>query len=753
MGRSRAMVSLELPARSSKMEKKTKNKKGTKSQDSITAIKAVGKEKKRKFRREDDDDDGGAERIDDKREKKKSQFRKRGENGDQSGRQSEIEESKRERGNLAGGRKNLITDARFASAQSDPRFQRMPENVGKVTLDSRFGSMFTDKNYGSSAPLVDKRGKRRKSKGENPLAEYYHLVEEDRGEANASLNSGGESELLSEDEEIAGLSGSDSDTSSSSGDGESDDDSQLGVESDGWRFWLTNQEEAPTIEQETHRLAVVNMDWDHIKAIDLYVLMSTTLLTSCPQSGGQILSVTIYPSDFGLKCMEIEAIRGPHALMDGQNDPSDGQQEDSDNDVDNEVVNEKIRSYQLQRLRYYYAVVECDSVSTASRLYNALDGVEFLRTANVIDLRFIPDSMTFLHSPRDIATEAPVDYKQPDFETTALQHSSVKLTWDDDEPKRKKILRRKFKSDQMDELEQYLASEDSQEEEEEDGHGDDDDRDKYQALLHDNGDDDDDDDDGDDDDDDGKKEMEVTFLPGVENISRHIDKSKLKKSEETVWEAALRRRREKSKSRNNKAMSSDDDDDDDDDDYGSDKGLPEGDDDDFFADESEVAAAARPKKGRRAAPPPPVEAATAAELELLLANDEGEGEHIKGFNLRPKKGKKTKKKKKNEEQLSTVADKLPQVDAAADSRFNSRLSSSLYALDPTDPLFKRSATGMRQENAQNKGKPKNSGGAAGEDRPSSPATAAAPPQDKANKEKHEIMTLVKSLKLKTKALA
>lgn len=55
--------------------------------------------------------------------------------------------------------------------------------------------------------------------------------------------------------------------------------------------------------------------------------------------------------------------------------------------------------------RYYYAVVECDSIATADYLYKACDGVEFERSSNVLDLRFIPDSMEFKHPPRDIATE------------------------------------------------------------------------------------------------------------------------------------------------------------------------------------------------------------------------------------------------------------------------------------------------------------------------------------------------------------
>lgn len=55
--------------------------------------------------------------------------------------------------------------------------------------------------------------------------------------------------------------------------------------------------------------------------------------------------------------------------------------------------------------RYYYAVVECDSSATADYLYKSCDGAEFERSSNVLDLRFIPDSMEFKHEPRDVAVE------------------------------------------------------------------------------------------------------------------------------------------------------------------------------------------------------------------------------------------------------------------------------------------------------------------------------------------------------------
>jgi hypothetical protein len=39
------------------------------------------------------------------------------------------------------------------------------------------------------------------------------------------------------------------------------------------------------------------------------------VMTLCLPKGGRVLSVSIYPLEFGLKCMEIETTQGPAALV------------------------------------------------------------------------------------------------------------------------------------------------------------------------------------------------------------------------------------------------------------------------------------------------------------------------------------------------------------------------------------------------------------------------------------------------------
>lgn len=444
------------------------------------------------------------------------------------------------------------------------------------------------------------------------------------------------------------------------------------------------------------------MDWNHIKAVDLLVCMNCFL-----PKGGQILTVSVYPSEFGLKRMAEEAVRGPAIF---------GSEDESSEDDEEELENEKLRQYEKDRLRYYFAVIECDSSATSNYLYKACDGVEFERTSNVLDLRFIPDDMEFDHPPRDVATEVPTNYLAPDFHTRALQHSKVNIAWDDDEPLRVKTLHRKFDPDQLNEMDfkAYLASDD----EVSDGDGDDDDddddsqengedgenkkkglREKYRALLLESGDPSEGREDNDD------KDMEITFNTGLEDLSKRIlEKSKKNNSEETVWEAYLRKRSEKRKAKKKLAERSSEDETSNSD--GEDPNDEERDNqsDDFFLDEESLdtgkktgptvnssnmkkAVKKETKLKSLSTKMKDEEDASKAELELLLADDHGFENGVRGYNL---KAKKTKGRKRD----IPSEDKLPTVDYD-DPRFSGLFTSHHFAIDPTDPQFKRSATYSR----------------------------------------------------------
>lgn len=69
----------------------------------------------------------------------------------------------------------------------------------------------------------------------------------------------------------------------------------------------------------------------------------------------------------------------------------------SSDDSGNEVDQRRLQLYERSRLRYYYAVVECQDVRTAAHLYAECDGIEFLRSACKLDMRFVPDEQVCTH--------------------------------------------------------------------------------------------------------------------------------------------------------------------------------------------------------------------------------------------------------------------------------------------------------------------------------------------------------------------
>ncbi|KAF5021338.1 hypothetical protein F66182_6623 [Fusarium sp. NRRL 66182] len=399
----------------------------------------------------------------------------------------------------AGPSSSRIADERFADFETDPRFRLPSKKQTKTTIDKRFARMLEDDDFTASAK-VDRYGRKVKSDSKKKaLQRLYQAEDEDEEEDGEEKD-----DIEVDDEEIVqrelrkahetydparggGFSSSESDSESESEDSESDEEeggAQADTEGDMQRF----QDEQNEVEagEVTNRIAIVNLDWDHVKSTDLMALFASFL----PGTGGKIEKVSVYPSEFGKERMQQEEVEGPPKELfknsrsdsDEDSEDSDEESEDGDDRIKKDLLQEgddqdfdsdALRSYQLDRLRYYYAVMICSSPDVAQKLYEAVDGREYQSSSNFLDLRFIPDDVTFDDEPRDECEKVPESYKPVEFVTNALQSSKVKLTWDmhPEEASRKESINRAFSGSRNEieenDLRAYLAS-DSEDEDEDD---------------------------------------------------------------------------------------------------------------------------------------------------------------------------------------------------------------------------------------------------------------------------------------------
>ncbi|CAM9336850.1 unnamed protein product, partial [Chrysoparadoxa australica] len=433
-------------------------------------------------------------------------------------------------------------DPRFHGMHTNPTFQRAKADSKKVKLDKRFAAVLTDDRFkvGGGAK-VNKRGRPVKDVAREDLKAFYTVDDEGEDGEEGSDGSEGEEdieelELEEKEEEEKGykplkkvevesrldylnrlargeVSGSESGSTSSSEDDEDDDDNE-GAEGEGNdenEGSGGGQADVP-VGEATTRIAVMDCDWSHMRAVDLQVLCS-----SFTPSQGVVKKVTIYPSDFGLKCMAEEQRLGPRGIFAAREEARDHAEDEEDEDEKDEKEEEEspvgvardghvvqrnrpgivmeegysseeedgagnenegfdkegLRAYERQKLKYYFAVVECDSVATASSIYAEVDGLEFESSGVTLDLRFVPDDISFEgRDVRDSCKGTPSDYTAPQFICKALQQTNVECTWDEDSDDRTQLLtgHQKWDEKEPEDFAIYLQSS-SESEESEAGEG------------------------------------------------------------------------------------------------------------------------------------------------------------------------------------------------------------------------------------------------------------------------------------------
>lgn len=180
--------------------------------------------------------------------------------------------------------------------------------------------------------------------------------------------------------------------------------------------------------------------------------------------------------------------------------------------------------------------------------------MEYESSATKIDLRFIPDNMTFDEPPKEIVDKLPDKYEPRFFTTTALQQAKVDLTWDETNPDRlelnEKINSGKLADISKDVLHNYLADSSTEDETASSGNDSDSDHkiaptgnviDKYKALLQDIQ-------QKEEDKNNKKFEMEISWDIDAKGKADKIIKEKLENNEEkTPFQKYLDKRKEKRK--------------------------------------------------------------------------------------------------------------------------------------------------------------------------------------------------------------
>jgi hypothetical protein len=589
--------------------------------------------------------------------------------------------------------------------------------------------MFHDDKF-KVTHTVDKRGKPLRKSSTKDLEEFYELEEKDEetSEKQEESSDGGESEpeQLPDDDsdneideygntiiksghempeivkdklkdlKVDYLRGEGVLLTDSSSDEESESEEEIFIE----HVWGELDRDAEITEEPFRRLAVCNMDWDRIRAVDIMVLCNSFL-----PPGGSILNVKIYPSEFGKQRLAEEEVSGPQELTKQETGREKPDQEEAVDEED-EAFKEKLREYQLNRLKYYYAVIELDSVETADKVYKECDGLEYESTANRLDLRFIPDDVDFEDEPKDTCTELPdmSKYQPRIFFTTALQQAKVELTWDENDVERNELTEKLFSNKITEipdnELRKFVNC--SSEEESDGGSRKSDSEDElpennknkielYKSLLEDI---------KKKEDEKKQRQIEMEFSWGIGMDKKSVENENADQEVElTPFEKILDKKKQKKKAKKEARKKKVAGDDDQENDYSSDDDIDMN--DPYFAEEFANGEFEQPKKSKTKKNKKNLiengdeeDEKRKAELELLLQDGDDEKAHFSLKKIQEQeemtKSKKKRRFKKNKRDLEEQ--KKPEDNFQLnikDNRFAAVYTSSDFNIDPTDPQFKK----------------------------------------------------------------
>lgn len=300
--------------------------------------------------------------------------------------------------------------------------RKTPREKGKLNVCISYHFNRNPLKYAQSIWLarVDKYGRKlSKTHEEDNLKKYYRLAhgsdgEEDkegaeeipkvidyaRGEVLMESSDEEDDDKREEDDEAEESDGSSADEIVRIGGDEDlevdlDEDTYAELDAQVAAYARENKDLEPAedvgVANRTRRLAVVNLDWDHVRASHLYKIFSSLVSLTAPYvpvsatsatgkkgdaekvkggaaplARGAVLSVRVYPSEFGKARMEREEKEGPPAeIFKKKRKESEEINEKTIYEVgdEDEYDEDALRRYQLERLRCVFLLSSCATIS------------------------------------------------------------------------------------------------------------------------------------------------------------------------------------------------------------------------------------------------------------------------------------------------------------------------------------------------------------------------------------------------------
>lgn len=388
----------------------------------------------------------------------------------------------------------LLTDQRYKKGRI--RIANKSKYLKKINLldeeifDERFSDIHTDKKFDSGKFLtVDKYG--RKIDGQNKLSQFYGGEDDQKLETSEAAAQDQDQEHESETEldkekfiDRARGNGYEEGTTSEEHSSESESESNTETPSNtvekiyddhvksskSWTKIIENFEQEtskyqPQIENSTKILAFVNLDWTKVTARDIFILCDSFL-------ANMVEEVKIYKSEVGKLAEKKEA-----ELREQQDQKSVAGSGEFESEP--EYDREKLRAYELSKLRWRYAIVKTKSIEVAENIYVSCDNKEYMSSGILMNTSFVPEDMTFEETDQtDVWPKATkLSKAEENYEPLTLSHSSnshtaIKSTFDEDDLRRRDKMYACFENKKeedyfQDDLEMYgdlIASSESEEE-------------------------------------------------------------------------------------------------------------------------------------------------------------------------------------------------------------------------------------------------------------------------------------------------